>query len=147
SRRHVICRLKRVLVMNETRTSRDRGVTAIRWSARLWSIASVGFVLLMFVGSALAEGFNPAQFAFRDLVGLFFFPFGVCLGMILAWRWEGLGGGMTVGSLLAFYAALRVMDGRFPQGPWFALVAAPGVLFLMCWLLSHVMRMETTTRE
>jgi hypothetical protein len=117
-----------------------RGVTAIRWLARVWSMASIGFVLLMFVGSALAEGFNPAQFAFRELVGLLFFPFGVCLGMILAWRREGLGGGMTVGSLLAFYAALRVMDGRFPRGPWFALVAAPGLLFLVCWLLSRGLR-------
>jgi len=126
--------------MKETRTSRERGVTIVRWSARGWSIASVGFVLLMFVGSGLAEGFNPAQFAFRDLVGLFFFPFGVCLGMILAWRWEGLGGAIAVGSLLAFYAALRLMDGRFPRGPWFALVAAPGLLFLVCWLLSQDMR-------
>jgi len=123
--------------MNETRTSAKRPVTVIRWIARLWSIASVGFVLLMFIGSGLAEGFNPAQFAFRDLVGLFFFPFGVCLGMIVAWRWEGLGGGITVGSLLAFYAALRVMGGRFPRGPYFALVAAPGILFLVCWLLSR----------
>lgn len=126
--------------MNRTRTPRERGVTAIRWLARAWSIASIGFVLLMFVGSALAEGFNPAQFAFRDVVGLFFFPFGVCLGMIVAWRWEGLGGAITVGSLLAFYAALRVTSGRFPGGPWFALVAAPGLLFLVCWLLSRGMR-------
>jgi len=91
----------------------------------------------MFVGSGLEEGFNLAQFAFRDLVGLFFFPFGVCLGMIVAWRWEGVGGGITAGSLLAFYAALRIMDGRFPRGPYFALVAAPGILFLVCWLLSR----------
>jgi hypothetical protein len=119
-----------------------RGITVIRWIARVWSVASVGFVLLMFVGSALAEGFNPAQFAFRELVGLSFFPFGVCLGMILAWRREGLGGGMTVGSLLAFYAALRIMGGRFPGGPYFALVAAPGILFLVCWLLSRGVRKE-----
>ena len=105
--------------------------------ARVWSVASVGFVLLMFVGSGLAEGFNPAQFASRDLIGLFFFPFGVCLGMIVAWRREGLGGGITVGSLLAFYATLRIMGGRFPGGPYFALVAAPGILFLVCWLLSR----------
>ncbi len=108
----------------------------IRWMARAWSIASVGFILLMFIGSGLAEGFNLAQFTSCDWVGLFFFPFGVSLGMIVAWRREGLGGGITVGSLLAFYAVLRVMDGRFPRGPYFALVAAPGVLFLMCWLLS-----------
>lgn len=108
----------------------------VRWMARAWSIASVGFILLMFIGSGLAEGFNLAQFTSRDWVGLFFFPFGVCLGMIVAWRREGLGGGIAVGSLLAFYAALRVMDGRFPRGPWFALVAAPGILFLMSWVLS-----------
>jgi hypothetical protein len=123
--------------VNETRACTKPGVTVIRWVARVWSIASIGFVLLMFVGSALAEGINPAQFAFRDLVGLFFFPLGICLGMMMAWRWEGLGGGITVGSLLAFYAALRVMDGRFPRGPWFALVAAPGVFFLVSWLLSR----------
>jgi len=123
--------------MNEIHPSIKRGVTAIRWIARVWSIASVGFVLLMFVGSGLAEGFDPAQFTSRDLIGLFFFPFGVCLGMIAAWRWEGLGGGIAVGSLLAFYAALRVMDGRFPRGPWFVLIAAPGFLFLVCWLLSR----------
>jgi len=68
---------------------------------------------------------------------MFFFPFGVCVGMIVAWRWEGLGEGITVGSLLAFYVALRVINGRFPRGPWFALIAAPGILFLICWLLSR----------
>ncbi|MFQ6101027.1 MAG: hypothetical protein ACE5OS_07305 [Anaerolineae bacterium] len=123
--------------MNETQTSTKRDVTALRWIARLWSIASIGFVLLMFIGSGLQEGFNLAQFTFRDLVGLFFFPLGVCLGMILAWRWEGLGGGIAVGSLLAFYAALYIADGRFPRGPWFALVAAPGVFFLAHRLLSR----------
>jgi len=114
-----------------------RNIATIRRIARIWSIASVGFILLMFIGSGLAEGFNLAQFTSRDLVGLFFFPFGVGLGMIVAWRREGLGGGITVGSLLAFYAALWAMDGRFPRGPWFALVAAPGVLFLACWWLSR----------
>jgi hypothetical protein len=91
----------------------------------------------MFIGSGLMEGFNPAQFTPRDWVGLFFFPFGVCLGIVMAWRWEGLGGSITVGSLMAFYAALWVMGSRLPGGPYFALVAAPGVLFLICWLLSR----------
>ena len=114
-----------------------RNIVTIRWIARIWSVVSIGFILLMFIGSGLAEGFNLAQFTSRDLVGLFFFPFGVGLGTIVAWRREGLGGGITVGSFLAFYVALRVMDGRFPRGPWFALVAAPGVLFLACWWLSR----------
>ncbi len=123
--------------MNEPIVRPSITTLTIRWMARAWSLASVGFVLLMFIGSGLAEGFNPAQFTPRDWVGLSFFPFGVCLGIVMAWRWEGLGGSITVGSLMAFYAALWVMSSRFPDGPYFALVAAPGVLFLICWLLSR----------
>lgn len=123
--------------MNEDQTSRKSVVTTIRWIARVWGLVSIAFVLLMFVGSALAEGFNPAQLAPRDMVGFLFFPLGTCLGIIVAWRWEGPGGAITIGSLLAFYVALRLMDGRFPRGPYFALVAAPGFLFLVCWLLSR----------
>lgn len=106
----------------------------LRRIARGWSIASIGFVLLIFLGEVIfphAEG----AFRLRDLVLFVFFPIGTCAGMILGWRWEGLGGTITIGSLLAFYAALRIMDGRFPGGPFFALVAAPGLLFLLSWTL------------
>jgi hypothetical protein len=121
--------------MNESGAKAPIAVLTVRWIARVWSIASVGFVLLIVVGE-LAYPHAPPPSAFRDLVGLFFFPFGTCVGMILAWRWEGVGGGMTVGSMLAFYAVLRVIDGRFPRGPYFALVAAPGVLFLLSWAIA-----------
>lgn len=115
----------------------------LRRIARGWSIASIGFVLLIFLGEVIfphAEG----PFRLRDLVLFVFFPIGTCAGMILAWRWEGLGGTITIGSLLAFYAALRIMDGRFPGGPFFALVAAPGLLFLLSWTLG-IARMKDNT--
>jgi hypothetical protein len=134
SERHFIGRRRRSL--NDPIVKSSIVTLIIRWVARTWVIASVGLVLLMFIGSGKVEGFNPAQFTSRDWVGLFFFPFGVGLGMIVAWRREGLGGSITVGSLAAFYAALRIMGGRFPGGPYFALVAAPGILFLVCGLLS-----------
>ncbi len=108
----------------------------IRRIAKVWSIASIGFILLMFVGEALHPS-TAASFTSSELVGLLFFPVGVCLGMILAWRQAGVGGSITVGSLLAFYAWLRVAGGRWPRGPYFALVAAPGILFLVHWLLSQ----------
>jgi hypothetical protein len=99
-------------------------------------VLSLGFVLLFVVGEALHPT-APLPTAARDLIGLTLFPFGVSLGMILAWRWEALGGAITVGSLLAFYALLGFTDGRFPRGPYFALVAAPGALFLVSWALSR----------
>ena len=115
----------------------------LRRIARGWSIASIGFVLLIFLGEVIfphAEG----PFRLRDLVLFVFFPIGTCAGMILGWRWEGLGGTITIGSLLAFYAALRIMDGRFPGGPFFALVAAPGLLFLFSWTLG-IARLKDNT--
>jgi hypothetical protein len=112
----------------------ESSVAIIRVVARLWSIASLAFMLLMVAGEVFSPH-APAPESLRDVVGLLLFPFGVCVGIILAWRWEGLGGGIAGGSLLAFYAAMRVMDGRFPRGPFFALVGAPGFLFLVCWAL------------
>ena len=103
----------------------------VRWIARIWSILSIGFVLFMFVGAGLNEGVDLARFSARDVIGLAFFPLGVCVGLVLAWRRERLGGLITVGSLVAFYLAMLISDGRFPRGPYFALVAAPGLLFLL----------------
>ena len=114
----------------------------VRRMARGWSIASMGFVLLIFLGELIfphAEG--PVRL--RDLVLFVFFPIGICAGMILAWRWEGLGGGVTVGSLLGLYTAMRVMDGRFRGGPFFALVAAPGFLFLLSWAMTVTRKKES----
>jgi len=121
--------------MNDSTARPDRAALAIRWIARIWSIASVGFILLMLAGEILSPHAPPPT-ALRDLLGLFFFPLGTCLGMILAWRWEGLGGAITVGSLLAFYVMSYIVDGRFPRGPYFLLVAAPGFLFLLSWVIA-----------
>ncbi len=108
-------------------------LTALRWSARMLSIFSVGVVLLFVFG----EGFNLAHFTVRELILSLFFPLGVCLGMILAWRWEGWGGGITVASLAAFYLAHRLMSPGFPRGLALVVLAAPGFLFLLCSLWSR----------
>jgi len=103
---------------------------ALRWVARVLSILVVGVILLFAVG----EGLHLSRFTARELVLFLFFPFGVCLGMALAWRWEGLGGAITVASIAAFYLADRLMSARFPGGYAFVAMAAPGFLFLLCWL-------------
>ncbi len=127
--------------MNGHRASRKRSVTAISWIARLWSITSLGFVLFLLAGEFI-DPHSAAPATLRAWLGLFLFPFGVCLGMIVAWRWEGLGGGITLGSLVAFYAVCRILDGNFPRGPWFAIIAAPGILFLLGWLRALTKRQD-----
>jgi hypothetical protein len=107
----------------------------VRWLARGWSIASLAFLLLIFVGEVLFPHAAPPS-TVRDIIALLLFPVGTCVGMILGWRREGLGGSVTLASLAAFYAWLRIIDGRFPGGPFFALIAAPGLLFLIAWAMT-----------
>jgi len=101
--------------------------TAGRWTARMLSLLSIGLLLLFFIG----EGFNPFHLAARELLLSACFPLDVVLGMILAWRWETLGGALTVIALAAFYGLHYSGSGQFPDGPFFVLLASPGLLFLL----------------
>ncbi len=115
-------------------TEKSVSLCALRWSARVLSIIAVGIVLLF----AFGEGLNLSQFTPRELLLFVFFPLGVCLGMVLAWRWEGLGGGITMASLAAFYVVNRLSSSGFPRGFAFVAFAVPGLLFLLCWLWTRL---------
>ena len=106
-----------------------RLVRLIRWTARISSIASVGLLLAFVMG----EGISPTTQAER--LGLLFFPLGVCVGMLIGWRKERLGGLITVGSLVFFYIVSISMTGELPKGWAWLAFAAPGFLFLVagCW--------------
>lgn len=120
--------------MNSPMTNQLVSLRVLRWSARGLSILAVGVVLLF----AFGEGLNLSHFTARELVLFLFFPIGVCLGMALAWRWEGLGGSVTVASLVAFYLAERLTSSSFPRGFAFVALAVPGFLFLLCWLWARM---------
>ncbi len=113
----------------------QRWVWALRWTARVWSVASVGLVLGFIVG----EGFNPS--GLNEWLGVLLFPVGISIGMILAWWKEGLGGSITVGSLVAFYVVHLTTAGTFPKGWAWLAFAAPGFLFLLSSHLSRRPRM------
>jgi hypothetical protein len=108
-------------------------VTVLRWAARLASLASLGFVLLLAIG----EGFNPLKMTARDLALGVFFPFGIFAGMMLAWWRESWGGCITVASVFAFYVVHFAISGTLPRGPWLVIVASPGALFLLSRLLAR----------
>jgi hypothetical protein len=103
----------------------------VRWASRLWSIVSVGLV----VGFIVGEGITVTGFSER--LGFLFFPVGISIGMILAWWKEGLGGSITVGSLLAFYAIHFASAHKFPPGGAWLVLSFPGFLFLLCSCQAH----------
>jgi hypothetical protein len=110
--------------------SLGRTYSLARWTARLLSLLSIGVLLLFFIG----EGFNPLHLAPRELLLSVFFPIGVLLGMGLAWRWEALGGALTLFSFAAFYGVHWLGSGHVPRGVFLALFASPGLLFLLAAL-------------
>jgi hypothetical protein len=88
-------------------------------------------VVLLSVG----EGVHPD--GPTELAGLILYPGGICLGMVLAWWKEGLGGVVTVVSLAGFYILYLLTKGSHPPGWGWFILAAPGFLFLWSWVRSR----------
>ena len=119
-----------------------RLLTTLRWSARVWSIPSIAALLLPYVMEGLYWLQGPS---IREMIGHACFS-AVLLGLILAWRWEGWGGGLTVCGVLVFYVTWW-LHGKTPRGPYFLLVAAPGLLFLLTGLLARRGMVGRVTNE
>lgn len=106
----------------------------LRWFARICSIASIALILLFFVG----EGFDFDKVAMKEWIGFLFFPLGVVAGMIIAWKHEGVGGAVSIVSLLGFYLIYGLlMSSRLWQGSAFIVFAIPAFLFFVYWLIFH----------
>jgi len=68
-------------------------ITIIRWTERIWGLMSIAFMLFMAAGHIFgSEQQNINSFTFTDMLTLTFYPTGVLLGLIIAWKLEGLGG-------------------------------------------------------
>ncbi|MEA3374581.1 MAG: hypothetical protein U9R72_00020 [Chloroflexota bacterium] len=126
----------------------------MRWIARIWGGLVFLFALLVLVGYAYswvttgtvdphaAEAYPPIE----NLPPLLMFV--AALGSGIAWRWEGLGGAITVVSQLAALPVLLIhwpLTDDFPRylvaphGLWM-IVTIPGILFLVCWWRSRELR-------
>jgi hypothetical protein len=110
-------------------------MSVIRWAARILGLFSLAFILLFFFGEA--DFSQPLQLDPREIVMIIFFPIGVILGNLLGWWREGLGAIITISSFTAFYLADLIFSGTWPSGPYFALLASPGILFALYCLLSR----------
>ena len=108
-------------------------VRLLRWVARAASLASLS-LLAMF---ATSGGAAPTA---SEWLMLAFFPIGVAVGMLVAWRSEIIGGAIAVASLGAFYAIVSLDASRPPMGPWFVVFASPALALLACGVMTRVAR-------
>lgn len=104
----------------------------IRWIARFWAALMAAFILFMAIGDvAIDRSGQILHLTFRESLMMAVFVI-VFLGLILAWKWERLGGWMIVLGMAAFYILDFSFSGDFPRGPFFLIIAFPGFLFLIC---------------
>ncbi|MEZ4829062.1 MAG: hypothetical protein R3C61_22665 [Bacteroidia bacterium] len=97
----------------------------IRWSARVWGILSIAFLLFMIGGHIFGD--EPQNFNnSREMISLIFFPGGVLAGLIVAMRSEKTGGLIAALSMAVFF----VMAPNALGTMWFWVIVAPAVLFL-----------------
>jgi len=102
----------------------------IGWTARLLSILSLGVILIFVIGNR----FSPSSLRPVEAILFLFFPVGLCVGMVVGWWREAQGAVITLISVAGFYLLSFFVSGRFPKGPYFLIVALPGLVFLISWL-------------
>jgi hypothetical protein len=121
--------------MANTDGGADRTTKWMRWIARIWSMVIIGFTLVMVIAHVVIP--DPHATDYPPIENLL--PLAMCLsvaGLGLAWRWEGLGGAISVGFFLANLGLYWAIRGKFfpLRGlPVLSPVLITGTLFLVCW--------------
>ena len=108
-------------------------IRVLRWTAHAASLVSLAF-LAMF---ATSGGAAPSGYEWLLLA---FFPMGVAIGTIVAWRREILGGVIAASSLAAFHALLLLDGSRPAAGWWFLVFASPALALLACGVTTRFAR-------
>ena len=116
-----------------------RIVTTIRWVARVWSILIFVVALLI----VIAPDPNVVQpVPLTDWIELGFYWVSI-IGLLLAWRWESLGGATAIIGIAGHAVAFRIFRGNwFVQTLPIFVLGLPGILFLLCRALSPQFRAE-----
>jgi len=115
-----------------TNTNGDKTVRVVRGIARISAGGRAALILLIFVGEALADGFEPLLSLTVREIGMMMAFFAVWLGLLLGWKWELYGGLLTICGVVAFYLLDYLFSGTLPRGPFFLIFAAPSLLFTYC---------------
>ena len=86
---------------------KPRLLTIIRWTARIWSILIFVIALLVIVVPD-PNVVEPVPLTDWIMLGFYGASIG---GLLLAWRWEGLGGAIAIAGVVSHNVAFRVFRG------------------------------------
>jgi hypothetical protein len=106
-----------------------------RWIARLWSLPVFALTILIISSPDpnITEPVPAEDWFLLSLWGL------ALLGLLVAWRWELVGGIITIATMFIREIAWVIL-----KGPWlvnfllvWAILVPPAILFLVAWRLDR----------
>lgn len=104
-------------------------VLVTRWLARIWSLVPIAWSLAEVLFPHVEEGVTITleEWVSLALVGI------SVIGLALAWRWERLGGWISLAALAVFLGAFMItVERNFPAWLIFLFgIGTPAVLFLI----------------
>ena len=117
--------------MDELHPPSTRPANAIRWTARIIGTLFVGIFLALFISDYLQKGTFPVD---SDRIPMTMFLFVTFIGLIIAWKWEGAGGILALGSIIVF-SILGLQTDEKPGGTILVtgIYALPALLFFLYW--------------
>lgn len=107
-----------------------RSVIIIRWLARIIGTLSIALFLFLFVAESVEKGRIAID---SDRIPMTAFMFLAFIGLIIAWKWEGLGGAMALGGLIAFNILAPASVAKGGNFVITGLYGLPALLFIFCW--------------
>ena len=108
-------------------------LNTMRWAGRIVGSFLAAFVLIFIIAYAFSEEGLPNPFTQPLGVALEFIGlFAAVSGVVIAWKWEGLGGLLTIGGVMVFH----IVERKFWLA-WGELFDLTGVLFVAYWYLKR----------
>lgn len=112
---------------------RKNTATFIRWVARVWGSLILAFILFLFVAQLMGKQGDEDIVRSRDMISFTFFHTGISLGLALSFKWDGLGGLITLLSL----GSMILVRSDLLEFSMIMLAAGPAALYIMYWFLSR----------
>ncbi|HUV40548.1 MAG TPA: hypothetical protein VMW23_02015 [Sedimentisphaerales bacterium] len=104
-----------------------------------WVVKAAGMALLLLVVViGVGEGLpNPLKLTAIELVQMINFVAALS-GLVLALRWQGLGGLVTVAGIFVFSTVETIEHQKLFAGGWFFVIAGVGIANMVCWALKRM---------
>jgi hypothetical protein len=114
--------------MSKLSITETKIISVIRFFARLFSILLLFIVISLAIGEVFPHPFNLSGkellFSIALLVMLF--------GLLMAWKWEGLGGLLIIFGFLLFFISNSLLSNSLRLGIFLLIFPLTGVLYLIC---------------